>query len=200
MAGRCPWGDSLPYAVPLTPKGNLTLSDYLAQWHYMTLCDPHKTIELLAYFGFQNPLTQGVKVTPPRAFDRVKDKCSRTVLRCWILGAIGSGKSTLLHRLQQDAVPLSSACPSHSSAASTFSPFIKSVQTVDSEKFIVFEEINPNQMRSLLHNASKDFLSNKLDLLVLMYDAADPTSFAYLAGLTVDLTSFVCQFQVFMSF
>ena len=166
MAGGCPWGVAVPYAVPLTPKGNLALCDYIAQWHYMTLFDPHKTIELLAYFGFQNPLSQGVKVTPPRALDRVKDKCSRTVLRCCILGAIGSGKSTLLHRLQQkDTLSAPSSSYNADSLSTTLSPFIKAVQTVDSEKYLVFEEINPNQVRSLLHSSSfsKDFLTIRFE-------------------------------------
>jgi mitochondrial Rho GTPase 1 len=139
-------------------------------------------VELLAHFGFQSPLSQGIKVTPSRSFDRAKGRCSRHVLRCWVLGAMGSGKSTLLRRFRGDDLHLDAKM---GTAVTCMSPFIRTVPHGAAEKYLVMEEVSPSQLRALLHNAPKDFLANKLDLVILTFDAADPNSFSYIAALSV---------------
>ena len=206
MAGGNPWSyyntnssvnGSIPLAVPLTngKHHNLLLNDYLAQWNYQTLLFPKKTVELLAYFGFQNILAQGIKLTPTRSLDRLKRKCSRQVLRCWVLGAIGAGKSTLLRRFQLgDASSNEQLLKGNNEGSAVISPIIRAVEVGASEKYLVMEEISPNQVRALLHNEPKDYLANKLDLVILTYDAFDPNSFSYIAGLTV-LFQYLFEFK-----
>lgn len=181
MAGGNPWKDSAcPLAVSLTSDNKLTLTAFLAQWNLMTLLEPKKTVELLAYFGFQNILRDGLRLTPSRSSDRSKGKCSRNVLRCMVVGAIGTGKTTLLQKFRDFD-------ENYPSLVGNSIPAIKSVRIGPTEKFLVMEEISPNQIRSIIHNNHKDFLYHKLDVLILTYDVSDSNSFSYIAGLCVSL-------------
>ena len=243
MAGGNPWGSKgnlssfssssnmiIPFAVPLSPfpRCHLSLSDYLLQWAYQTLLYPRKTIELLAYFGFQNPVALGLRLCPGRNGERRNGKgtCTsgRQVLRAWVLGAMGTGKSTLLKQCQQkgntledeEFPPLGGASPVHEgnsplveSNSVTESPVIRAVHigsatssdnvssnNISSEKYLILEEMNANQLRAVLHHESKDFITNHLDLIILTFDASDPNSFSYIAGLAVNI--FIATLKVYL--
>lgn len=67
-----------------------------------TLLDHKKTLAYLAYLGYNTgPTTGALKITKPRRPERRKDRVTRNVFLCYVVGGAGSGKTSILNTFRQ---------------------------------------------------------------------------------------------------
>lgn len=100
-----PWPSlsDLRRTVPTNEKGWLTLHGWICRWTLQTLVELPRTLEYLAYLGFnvhenESQLT-AVQVTRERRLDLAKKQSNRTVYMCHVIGPKSSGKTALCRAL-----------------------------------------------------------------------------------------------------
>lgn len=100
-----PWSSQsdLRRTVPTNEKGWLTLHGWICRWTLQTSVELPKTLEYLAYLGFnvhenESQLT-AIQVTRERRLDLAKKQSNRTVYTCHVIGPKGSGKTALCRAL-----------------------------------------------------------------------------------------------------
>lgn len=93
------WSSDIRYTVPTNENGYLTLHGWLCRWALMTLTDVKKTMEYLAYLGFNvhenESQLAAIHITRERRLDLAKKQSSRSVYMCHIIGQKGTGKTAL---------------------------------------------------------------------------------------------------------
>lgn len=96
-----PWSFStdIKRSVPTNDKNWLTHQGWMCRWTLMTLIDLPKTLEYLAYLGFNvhenESQVTAIHVTRERRLDLAKKQSSRSVYMCHVIGTKGSGKTAL---------------------------------------------------------------------------------------------------------
>lgn len=94
-----PWMTDIKRTVPTNENGYLTLNGWICRWTLMTLVDLPKTLEYLAYLGFNvhenESQLAAIHVTRERRLDFAKKQSSRSVYLCHIIGPKGAGKTAL---------------------------------------------------------------------------------------------------------
>lgn len=183
-----PWANTgFPHTTITTETGSVTLQGWLAQWSMTTLLDHRTTLKYLAYLGFEGDTRTALKVTKPKKVDRKKGKIQRNVFSCYVIGAPGSGKTSLLKAFVQKKFIENSFTDKP-----TTEPFhvVNSVEMNGSEKYLVMQEVEPNQVSEILSNKKR---LDQCDLLCFVYDTSDACSFEYVAALRVG--SFISQKQ-----
>lgn len=96
-----PWSFStdIKRSVPTNDKNWLTHQGWMCRWTLMTLIDLPKTLEYLAYLGFNvhenESQVTAIHVTRERRLDLAKKQSSRSVYMCHVIGPKGSGKTAL---------------------------------------------------------------------------------------------------------
>ncbi|XP_020292187.1 mitochondrial Rho GTPase isoform X5 [Pseudomyrmex gracilis] len=102
LFSRClipPWGDEYKYTVPTNEKGWITFQGYMCQWALLTLTNVRKTLEYMAYLGYNmynnECQTSSIVVTREKKVDLAKKQSSRNVYTCHVIGPKSSGKTTL---------------------------------------------------------------------------------------------------------
>ncbi|XP_063443574.1 mitochondrial Rho GTPase 1-A-like isoform X1 [Mytilus trossulus] len=169
-----PWGQDVNNTVCTNPNGWITSQGYLAQWALTTLLDVPRTIEFLAYLGYQylhDSQVSAIQVTRDKKIDLDKKHTSRNVFRCHVLGAKSVGKTSLLQgHLGRNLRYLATLEKEH---LSTFT--INTVQVYGQEKYLMLHEVdvvvsdmlNPTEMNC--------------DVACLLYDVTNPRSFEFCA-------------------
>lgn len=104
--------DDFPYGTRTDANGNVTLGGWLAEWHMVTLLQPHLTLLFLYFLGFDSGKEQALVSTRSRAVENMNNDLQRHTVRAFVFGAHGVGKSTLL-----DALSGSSTAPPHSTGS-----------------------------------------------------------------------------------
>lgn len=66
------------------------------QWALMTLLEPARSLENLAYLGYVD-LSAAIHVTRTRRHNRKKQQNDRNVIHCFVFGPKKAGKSALLN-------------------------------------------------------------------------------------------------------
>ena len=94
-----PWGPDVYNTVPICDKGWLNLQRYLGLWTLTTLLDTQKTLEYLAYLGYnyhsgEDNQVSALQITRDKKIDLAKKQTSRNVYRCHVIGPKGAGKTT----------------------------------------------------------------------------------------------------------
>ncbi|XP_011303852.1 mitochondrial Rho GTPase isoform X3 [Fopius arisanus] len=183
LFSRCvtpPWGDEFKHTVSTNEKGWITYQGYMCQWALMTLTNVRKTLEYMAYLGyniFNNECqTSAVTVTREKKLDLAKKQSSRNVYTCHVIGRKSSGKTTLcrtfidpkLEKLTDDKVPANAQL-----AANT-------VHVYGQEKTIILRDINILNVQDALTPAQI-----QCDAAALVYDSSDPKSFEYIARIYI---------------
>ncbi|KAG0799728.1 hypothetical protein G6F22_002940 [Rhizopus arrhizus] len=170
-----PWANTgFPHTTITNETGSVTLQGWLAQWSMTTLLDHKSTLKYLAYLGFEGDTRTALKVTKPKRIDRKKGKIQRNVFSCYVFGAPGSGKTSLLKAFV------------HKSFSEKYTPTTEPFQVVNSvemkgaEKYLVMQEVEPNQVSEILSSKKK---LDQCDLLCFVYDTSDANSFGYVAAL-----------------
>lgn len=77
----------------------MTFQGYMCQWALLTLTNVRKTLEYMAYLGYNmyhnEPQTSSIIVTREKKVDLAKKQSSRNVYTCHVIGPKSSGKTTL---------------------------------------------------------------------------------------------------------
>lgn len=94
-----PWGPDVNAAVVTNERGWITYQGYICQWALMALTELPRTLECLAYLGYNiyenESQVTALQVTREKKLDLAKKQSSRNVYMCHVIGASGSGKSSL---------------------------------------------------------------------------------------------------------
>ena len=173
------WVDSaFPSCTVRNEAGYITLQGWLAQWSMTTFEEPKRTLEYLAYLGFESSdgkgTTSALKITKARKRRNKPGRVERTVFLCYVLGAAQSGKSALLNAFLSRPF------------TSTYHPTIKPQTAVNSVElpggkqcYLILEELGELEP-AILENQNK---LDQCDLLCFTYDSSDPSSFAHILEL-----------------
>ncbi|XP_018401868.1 PREDICTED: mitochondrial Rho GTPase isoform X2 [Cyphomyrmex costatus] len=183
LFSRClfpPWGDEYKYTVATNEKGWITFQGYMCQWALLTLTNVRKTLEYMAYLGYNmyhnECQTSSIVVTREKKVDLAKKQSSRNVYTCHVIGPKSSGKTTLcrtfidpkLEKLNDKVVP--------SNAHVT----VNTLHVYGQEKTIVLKDINVLNVQDALTPAEI-----QCDAAALVYDASNPKSFEYIARIYI---------------
>ncbi|XP_024874593.1 mitochondrial Rho GTPase isoform X1 [Temnothorax curvispinosus] len=183
LFSRClfpPWGDEYKYTVPTNEKGWITFQGYMCQWALLTLTNVRKTLEYMAYLGYNmyhnECQTSSIVVTREKKVDLAKKQSSRNVYTCHVIGPKSSGKTTLcrtlidpkLEKLNDKVVP--------SNAHVT----VNTLHVYGQEKTIMLKDINVLNVQDALTPAEI-----QCDAAALVYDASNPKSFEYIARIYI---------------
>ncbi|KAL6441985.1 hypothetical protein ACFW04_002378 [Cataglyphis niger] len=183
LFSRClvpPWGDEYKYTVPTNEKGWLTFQGYMCQWALLTLTNVRKTMEYMAYLGYNmyhnESQTSSIVVTREKKVDLAKKQTSRNVYTCHVIGPKSSGKTTLcrtfidpkLEKLNDETVPSNA----HIS--------VNTLHVYGQEKTMVLKDINVLNVQDALTPAEI-----QCDAAALVYDASNPKSFEYIARIYI---------------
>lgn len=183
LFSRClvpPWGDEYKYTVPTNEKGWITFQGYMCQWALLTLTNVRKTLEYMAYLGYNmyhnESQTSSIVVTREKKVDLAKKQSSRNVYTCHVIGPKSSGKTTLcrsfidpkLEKLNNETVP--------SNAHIT----VNTLHVYGQEKMVVLKDINVMNVQDALTPAEI-----QCDAAALVYDASNPKSFEYIARIYI---------------
>ncbi|XP_020292183.1 mitochondrial Rho GTPase isoform X1 [Pseudomyrmex gracilis] len=183
LFSRClipPWGDEYKYTVPTNEKGWITFQGYMCQWALLTLTNVRKTLEYMAYLGYNmynnECQTSSIVVTREKKVDLAKKQSSRNVYTCHVIGPKSSGKTTLcrtfidpkLEKLNDKVVP--------SNAHVT----VNTVHVYGQEKMIILRDINVLNVQDALTPAEI-----QCDAAALVYDASNSKSFEYIARIYI---------------
>ncbi|XP_044596370.1 mitochondrial Rho GTPase isoform X2 [Cotesia glomerata] len=183
LFSRCvtpPWEDEYKYTVATNKKGWITYQGYMCQWALITLTNVRKTLEYMAYLGYNifndECQTSAVTVTREKKLDLAKKQSSRNVYTCHVIGPKSSGKTTLcrsfvdpkLEKLNNDNVP------------SNANVTANTVHVYGQEKTIILRDINIMNVQDALTPAQI-----QCDAAALVYDASNPKSFEYIARIYI---------------
>ncbi|KAJ1731461.1 ERMES complex Ca(2+)-binding regulatory GTPase gem1 [Coemansia sp. Benny D160-2] len=184
-----PWKHGrFPDSTVTNAAGYVTLEGWLAQWSMTTLLDHKQTLAYLAYFGFPGDNRDGVCVvgrnngngsgnnggSSSAARKRKRgSRMQRNVFLCYVVGAAGSGKTSLVRAFAKKPF-LAEYTPTTRTTTT-----VNSVDVKGSEKHLVMQEFGPYDTSVLQSRRQLECC----DLLVMVYDSSDPSSFAYLANL-----------------
>ncbi|XP_029672360.1 mitochondrial Rho GTPase isoform X4 [Formica exsecta] len=183
LFSRClvaPWGDEYKYTVPTNEKGWITFQGYMCQWALLTLTNVRKTMEYMAYLGYNmyhnESQTSSIVVTREKKVDLAKKQTSRNVYTCHVIGPKSSGKTTLcrtfidpkLEKLNDEMVPSNA----HIS--------VNTLHVYGQEKTVVLKDINVLNVQDALTPAEI-----QCDAAALVYDASNPKSFEYIARIYI---------------
>ncbi|KAH7340659.1 mitochondrial Rho 1 [Rhizoctonia solani] len=176
--------------------GTITLQYWLAKWSMTTLLDHKVTLAYLAYLGYNaGPTTGALKITKPRRPERRKDRVTRNVFLCYVVGAAGAGKTSILNTFRQltgGGVDTSASKDSSKSKGKgvgelgPYSPTEKVVSVVGAvelrgaEKYLVIQEFGSNSEANMLRDAK---IMDLADVIIYVHDSSDTNSFSYISGL-----------------
>ncbi|XP_074600717.1 mitochondrial Rho GTPase [Brevipalpus obovatus] len=161
-------------------KGWLDLHAFRCLWILMTNVDVKKTMELLAYLGYnekEDNQLSAIHVTRDKRIDLQKRQTTRTVFCCHVIGPKDAGKSSFL----KSFLCKSGKNPNieRSRRTSNLPKFaINSLKIHMQEKHLILREVDILQVTD---NLSEPELI--CDVICMMYDASDPNSFRYIASI-----------------
>lgn len=175
-----PFSTDIKRTVTTNEKGWPTLHGWMCRWTLMTLIDLPKTLEYLAYLGYNvhendSQLT-AVQVTRERRLDLAKRQSSRSVYMCHVIGPKGSGKTVFCRAFLSDDMKKITdkdvrGCNSYC---------INTVQVYGQEKFLILRDIDVRQVLDPLQPSEVH-----CDVACLVYDMNNPKSFEYIARIYI---------------
>ncbi|VDK43175.1 unnamed protein product [Anisakis simplex] len=156
-------------------RGWITFNGYICYWILTTFMNVSLTMELLAYLGFNmrhQSQIDAIKVTRDRRIDLFEKSTTRNVFQCHVIGPKNAGKTAFIQSfLGRNLVDIASMNKKH------LNPYvINSVTVKDEVKYLLLHEVDVYSRDELLTSYEKS-----ADVIVLLYDASNPNSFAYCA-------------------
>uniref|UniRef100_A0A1B0GBV1 Mitochondrial Rho GTPase n=1 Tax=Glossina morsitans morsitans TaxID=37546 RepID=A0A1B0GBV1_GLOMM len=177
-----PWSYStdIRKSCPVNENGWVTLHGWLCRWTLMTLLDVTKTMEYLAYLGFnvhENDVQlAAIHVTRERRIDLAKRQSSRSVYICHVIGPKGSGKTGLCRGFLLDDM--------RSLIGKEFKTnvnyCVNTVQVYGQEKHLILRDIDVKHALDPLQPQEVN-----CDVACLVYDTSNPRSFEYIARIYI---------------
>ncbi|KRG00068.1 uncharacterized protein Dwil_GK13082, isoform B [Drosophila willistoni] len=177
-----PWSYSMDIrkSCPTNDAGWVTLHGWLCRWTLMTLIDVVKTMEYLAYLGFNvhenDSQLAAIHVTRERRIDLAKRQSSRSVYKCHVIGPKASGKTGLCRGfLVEDMSKLIGK-----EFKTNIVHCINAVQVYGQEKHLILRDIDVRHALDPLQPQEVN-----CDVACLVYDASNPRSFEYVARIYI---------------
>lgn len=152
----------------------------------ITLYDIPRTLEYLAYFGYNvaesgNQLS-AIHITREKKLDIAKRQTSRNVYQCYVIGAKGSGKSmfclSLLGFNVGDVSNMLKEVEKESQCT------INLVHVYGQEKYLVLRDIDVKNSNGVLTPGDP-----QCDVACLVYSVDDPKSFEFVAKIYLVCTT-----------
>ncbi|KRG00933.1 mitochondrial Rho GTPase isoform X2 [Drosophila mojavensis] len=177
-----PWSYStdIRKSCPTNSCGWVTLHGWLCRWTLMTLIDVVKTMEYLAYLGFNvhenDSQLVAIHVTRERRIDLAKRQSSRSVYKCHVIGPKGSGKTGLCRGFLIDDMSKLLGKEFKTNVVHC----INSVQVYGQEKHLILRDIDVRHALDPLQPQEVN-----CDVACLVYDSSNPRSFEYVARIYI---------------
>lgn len=179
---RLPWTSNLMRSVPATQNGYLSYRSWMCLWNLMIIVDCIKTMEYLAYLGFNfhQEQSQLFAINVTKKETKITLNCekqsNKSVFKCNVFGSKGSGKTALCRGLiTQEMKTLADK-----DFRSNITHCISTVQLYDHERYIVLQDINVDPIFDTLEPDQMD-----CDVACLVYDSNNAKSFEYIAKMYV---------------
>ncbi|BFF91195.1 mitochondrial Rho GTPase [Drosophila madeirensis] len=177
-----PWSYStdIRKSCPINDNGWVTLHGWLCRWTLMTLIDVVKTMEYLAYLGFNvhenDSQLAAIHVTRERRIDLAKRQSSRSVYKCHVIGPNGSGKTGLCRGFLVEEMQKLIGKEFKTNVVHC----INSVQVYGQEKHLILRDIDVRHALDPLQPQEVN-----CDVACLVYDSSNPRSFEYVARIYI---------------
>ncbi|KAK4536698.1 hypothetical protein CDCA_CDCA09G2723 [Cyanidium caldarium] len=173
----------VPCMTRVTPKGYMDREAFFAAWAQRFLVDPENALLNLLYIGYDSAALTACKVGKRRRRERRLKMSSRSSFHALVLGQSGSGKTSILRGLVDlpflSNLDSTAARISAASAVTIALPKGTDAGAAESVKrTLVLTEVPDSAVDALL--ASVEELEAS-DAALLVYDASDSGSFAYVA-------------------
>lgn len=171
-----PWGPEVHNMVTTNDQGWITFQGYICHWVLTTMLDLPRTLEYLAYLGYNTigdrNQVSAITITRDKRIDYQKKDTARTVFQCHVIGAKDVGKTALLQgflgrNLKQQAALNKRQLSSYA---------INTVNIYGAEKYLLLHEIDV-----LTPEEALTAYELSADVVCLMYDVSNPHSFEYCA-------------------
>ncbi|XP_014088575.1 mitochondrial Rho GTPase isoform X1 [Bactrocera oleae] len=177
-----PWSYStdIRKSCPTNDQGWVTLHGWMCRWTLMTLIDVLKTLEYLAYLGFNvhenDSQLAAIHVTRERRIDLAKRQSSRSVYMCHVIGPKGAGKTGLCRGfLVEDMKSLIGK-----EFKTNVVHCVNTVQVYGQEKHLILRDIDVKHALDPLQPQEVN-----CDVACLVYDSSNPRSFEYIARIYI---------------
>lgn len=153
---------------------------WMCRWSLQTFIELPKTLEYLAYLGFNvhenESQLAAIHVTRERRIDLAKKQSSRTVYMCHVIGMKGAGKTALCRAfLVEDMKKLTDK-----DLRGNNQYCINTVQVYGQEKHLILRDIDVRQVLDPLQPSEV-----LCDVACLAYDISDAKSFEYIARIYI---------------
>lgn len=156
------------------------LLGWMCRWSLQTFIDLPKTLEYLAYLGFNvhenESQLAAIQVTRERRIDLAKKQSSRSMYLCHVIGMKGCGKTSLCRAFLVDDIK--KLTDKELRGNNQFC--INTVQVYGQEKYLVLRDIDVRQVLDPLQPSEVH-----CDVSCLVYDISDPKSFEYIARIYI---------------
>ncbi|XP_061399706.1 mitochondrial Rho GTPase isoform X2 [Musca vetustissima] len=180
---QAPWSYStdIRKSCTVNEKGWVTLNGWISRWALMTLVDVNKTMEYLAYMGFNvhenDTQLAAIHVTRERRIDLAKRQSSRSVYMCHVIGPKGSGKTGMCRGflLNDDTKSLIGK-----EFKTNVTHCVNTVQVYGQEKHLILRDIDVKHALDPLQPQEIN-----CDVACLVYDSSNPRSFEYIARIYI---------------
>lgn len=175
-----PFSSDIKRTVPTNEKGWPTLHGWMCRWTLQTFIELPKTLEFLAYLGFNvhenESQVQAIHVTRERRIDLAKKQSSRMVYMCHVIGMKGAGKTALCRAfLVDDMKKLTDK-----DLRGNNQYCINTVSVYGQEKSLILRDIDVRQVLDPLQPSEV-----LCDVACLAYDISDAKSFEYIARIYI---------------
>lgn len=178
---RLPWTSNLMRSVPATQNGYLSYSSWMCLWNLMIIVDVVKTLEYLAYLGFNfhQEKSQLFAINITKKETTIKLNCekqsNKSVFKCNVIGGKGSGKTALCRGL----ITKEMKTLADKDFGKDITHCINTIHLYDHERYIVLHDINVDPFDSL----EPEHLD--CDVACLIYDSNNSKSFEYIAKMYI---------------
>ncbi|XP_036343837.1 mitochondrial Rho GTPase isoform X3 [Rhagoletis pomonella] len=177
-----PWSYStdIRKSCPTNDQGWVTLHGWLCRWTLMALIDVSKTLEYLAYLGFNvhenDSQLAAIHVTRERRIDLAKRQSSRSVYMCHVIGPKGAGKTGLCRGFLVDDMKSLIGKEFKTNVVHC----VNTVQVYGQEKHLILRDIDVKHALDPLQPQEVN-----CDVACLVYDSSNPRSFEYIARIYI---------------
>ncbi|XP_054089274.1 mitochondrial Rho GTPase isoform X3 [Zeugodacus cucurbitae] len=177
-----PWSYStdIRKSCPTNDQGWVTLHGWMCRWTLMTLIDVLKTLEYLAYLGFNvhenDSQLAAIHVTRERRIDLAKRQSSRSVYMCHVIGPKGAGKTGLCRGFLVDDMKSLIGKEFKTNVVHC----VNTVQVYGQEKHLILRDIDVKHALDPLQPQEVN-----CDVACLVYDSSNPRSFEYIARIYI---------------
>ncbi|KAI6184056.1 Mitochondrial Rho GTPase [Aphelenchoides bicaudatus] len=174
----CPgnsWPSDFLHSTCLDENGWLSERAFLNLWVLNVALNLPQAFEQLAYLGFNvehQTQLKAVIVTQDRRIDIAEKSTNRNVFQCHVIGPKGSGKTVFCRSFLGES--LNHILQLRSNQQPSY--IINTTEVKGQTKFLIMHEVDVYSPDDQLTNYEKN-----ADVICLLYDGMDPSSFAYCA-------------------